>query len=233
MAFGRASGSAAGRRGGRRLGRSRPGWTSSCPAQGHMALRFTPGGHVFRTRSPPPKCRMRITRARRATSFLTRPFPRCGDYQAKLLRALLERYPFDGVALDWLRYNERANGASGPLAAQFAGLAGKPWSAEAMAEPHLRAMWDDLRAREVAGWVKELLAELRPVHPERRLERLRSAMDVQGSCAELPASFRRRPRFAAADDLLARLAGGRLLHSRYHQPCAVLSFRADQPRSGL
>jgi Polysaccharide deacetylase/Glycosyl hydrolase-like 10 len=97
--------------------------------------------------------------------FLDPAFPEVRDYQSSLLRALLERFPFDGVALDWLRYNERSNGAAGPLAAQFAGLAGKPWSPEAMAEPQLRAMWDDLRAREVAAWVGELLAELRPVHP--------------------------------------------------------------------
>jgi Polysaccharide deacetylase/Glycosyl hydrolase-like 10 len=97
--------------------------------------------------------------------FLDPAYPEVRYYQAKLLRALLERYPFDGVALDWLRYNERANGSDGPLAAQFAGLAGKPWSQEAMAEPNLRAMWDDLRAREVAGWVHDLLSEIRPLHP--------------------------------------------------------------------
>jgi hypothetical protein len=88
-----------------------------------------------------------------------------GAYQAALLKPLIERYPFDGVALDWIRYNDRADGAAGPLGKHFAEHAGRPWSKEAMADPFLRAMWDDLRARTIADWVKDLLSELRPSHP--------------------------------------------------------------------
>jgi hypothetical protein len=97
--------------------------------------------------------------------FLDPAFPEVGAYQANLIRALLKRFPFDGVALDWLRYSARADGSAGPLAQRFADLAGLDWSSEVMADPWHRAVWDDLRARTVADWVKYLLAELRPAHP--------------------------------------------------------------------
>ena len=87
-------------------------------------------------------------------------------FQARQLRALLKRYPFDGVALDWIRYNSRPDGANGPLGERFALLTGMQWTADAMADPMARAVWDDLRAREIAAWVKDLLADIRPVHPE-------------------------------------------------------------------
>lgn len=88
------------------------------------------------------------------------------DFQAKQLKALLKRYPFNGIALDWIRYNSRPDGAKGPLGERFAALTGQQWSPASMADPLARAAWDDLRARQIADWVKELLAKLRPVHPD-------------------------------------------------------------------
>ncbi len=98
--------------------------------------------------------------------FVDPAYDEVKNFQASQLKTLLRRYPFDGVALDWIRYNERSNGATGPLGEQFAELTGRKWSAEAMAEPLPRAIWDDLRSRQIADWVKALLIELRPVHPE-------------------------------------------------------------------
>jgi Polysaccharide deacetylase/Glycosyl hydrolase-like 10 len=97
--------------------------------------------------------------------FLDPAYPEVGDYQKKLIRKLLKRYPFDGIALDWLRYNDRSNGSAGPLGEKFAEAAGMPWSKEAMSDPLARAIWDDMRAQTVADWVRSLLAELRPVNP--------------------------------------------------------------------
>jgi hypothetical protein len=87
-------------------------------------------------------------------------------YETKLLQALLQRYPFKGVALDWLRYNDRPNGAKGPLAERFHNMTGIEWSKEAMAEPLARATWDDLRARTVAKWVSGLLTDMRTRHAD-------------------------------------------------------------------
>ncbi|MCW2957024.1 MAG: family 10 glycosylhydrolase, partial [Thermoleophilia bacterium] len=97
--------------------------------------------------------------------FLDPAFPEVGLYQARRLQSILEKYPFDGVALDWLRYNDRADGSAGPLAADFRNLSGRAWSKELMAEPLARATWDDLRARTIASWTEELLASMRPRHP--------------------------------------------------------------------
>ncbi|MFN0193761.1 MAG: polysaccharide deacetylase family protein [Aestuariivirga sp.] len=99
-------------------------------------------------------------------AFVDPAWPEVRGYQADLLGALLHRYPFDGVALDWVRYNDRADGSTGPLAARFTDLTGKAWSKEAMADPLARATWDDLRARTVADWVGETISGLKPRHPD-------------------------------------------------------------------
>ncbi len=98
-------------------------------------------------------------------AFVDPAFVEVRNRQMVLLKELLGRYPFNGVALDWIRYSARADGADGPLRMRFEELTGTEWSKEAMADPLLRASWDDLRAHETADWVRELLAELRPIHP--------------------------------------------------------------------
>lgn len=54
--------------------------------------------------------------------FLDPARAQVGANQARLLTALLERYRFNGVALDWVRFNDRPDGASGPLGERFAVL---------------------------------------------------------------------------------------------------------------
>lgn len=88
------------------------------------------------------------------------------ERQEKLLGKLIATYPFDGVALDWIRYNERDGGSRGPLADRFAEITGKPWSAELMKQPLERAIWDDLRAGVVADWVATVIANSRQQHPQ-------------------------------------------------------------------
>lgn len=97
--------------------------------------------------------------------FLDPAFQDVGFYQAKRIQSLLDTYPFDGVALDWLRYNNRPDGSTGPLAEEFRNLTGEDWSKELMTEPFAQAMWDDLRARRIASWTQDLLAESRARHP--------------------------------------------------------------------
>jgi Polysaccharide deacetylase/Glycosyl hydrolase-like 10 len=97
--------------------------------------------------------------------FLDPARPEVQAYASNLLGAFVDRYAFDGVALDWVRYNVRADGSTGPLAASFRDHTGLDWSKQAMELPLLRAVWDDLRARTVANWVRETLTTLRPRHP--------------------------------------------------------------------
>ena len=85
--------------------------------------------------------------------------------QEELIAKLLATYSFDGVALDWLRYNARDNGSAGPVAKKFAEITGASWSEERMANALDRAIWDDLRARQVADWVASLTERLRPANP--------------------------------------------------------------------
>lgn len=87
------------------------------------------------------------------------------DRQEALLEKLLAAYPFDGVALDWIRYNSRLDGGKGPLAGRFETVTGKVWSAEAMNEPALRAVWDELRAATIADWTRALVATARHQRP--------------------------------------------------------------------
>lgn len=97
--------------------------------------------------------------------FLDPAFTQVQAYQSKLLNSLLDRYPFDGFALDWLRYNSRIDGSHGPLAKAFHDLFGQPWSQDLMAHPHARSVWDDLRAQGIADWAGALMESTRRKHP--------------------------------------------------------------------
>ncbi len=98
-------------------------------------------------------------------AFVDPAVPAARVRQQALLAKLIAAYPFDGIALDWIRYNDRDDGAAGPLARRFEAEMGRKWSAEAMAEPLARAVWDDLRAKVVADWISETIIETRRSHP--------------------------------------------------------------------
>ncbi len=85
--------------------------------------------------------------------------------QQQLIEKLLATYAFDGVALDWIRYNRREDGSRGPLARRFKTETGRAWSQQLMAEPLPRAIWDDMRAAAVANWIAGLISENRRRRP--------------------------------------------------------------------
>lgn len=85
--------------------------------------------------------------------------------QEELLRKLAKNYAFDGISLDWLRYDKLEDGRRGPSAERFLALTGKPWSARLMHEPLARAVWNDLRAAAIGDWVERLVARSRRSHP--------------------------------------------------------------------
>lgn len=97
-------------------------------------------------------------------AFVDPATPGVFERQERLIEKLLSTYAFDGVALDWIRYNSRADGAKGPLADRFAAVTGELWSIEAMSQPYKRAVWDDMRAQSIAAWTSRLV----DVHRQRR-----------------------------------------------------------------
>ncbi|MGL4397332.1 MAG: family 10 glycosylhydrolase, partial [Hyphomicrobium sp.] len=98
-------------------------------------------------------------------AFVDPALPAVRARQDALIAKLIAAYPFDGVALDWVRYNSRADGSKGPLAERFQALTGQPWSEDAMKQPLARATWDDLRAEVVADWIGALTATHRQRNP--------------------------------------------------------------------
>ena len=87
------------------------------------------------------------------------------ERQAVLLKKLLENYEFDGVSLDWVRYEGWYAGSKGPLGAQFARSYNFQWQPNALTDEYLKARWYEMRARLLADWVRELVIDLRVSHP--------------------------------------------------------------------
>ncbi|MEQ1576371.1 MAG: polysaccharide deacetylase family protein, partial [Hyphomicrobium sp.] len=98
-------------------------------------------------------------------AFVDPAIPAVRARQETLIRKLVSAYPFDGVALDWIRYNARTDGGKGPLAERFTVLTGQSWTPELMAKPLERAIWDDLRAETIANWITDLTASFRQQKP--------------------------------------------------------------------
>lgn len=85
--------------------------------------------------------------------------------QEELLRKLLQTYEFDGISLDWLRYDNWMDGTQGPLAERFHAITGKRPNKETMQTPAERAIWGNLRETAIAEWVGTLIEDMRPVRP--------------------------------------------------------------------
>ncbi len=87
------------------------------------------------------------------------------DRQEQLIGKLLRTYNFDGISLDWLRYDRWADGSTGPLAEKYLARAGTPLSPESMQDPLARAIWGDLRESTIADWLAQLIASSRSNRP--------------------------------------------------------------------
>lgn len=98
--------------------------------------------------------------------FVDPATPGVHERQERLIEKLLATYPFDGIALDWIRYNSRPDGSQGMLAERFASATGQPWSLDIMSHPYQRALWDEMRASAIAQWTADLVASHRHRRPQ-------------------------------------------------------------------
>lgn len=100
--------------------------------------------------------------------FVDAAFPGVRARQIELMRKVLDTYDFDGVSLDWIRYDNWANGIDGPLAAVYRDRTGEALTPEALEEPMARAIWGEIREETVATWVSTMIAEIGASHPDVR-----------------------------------------------------------------
>ncbi len=104
----------------------------------------------------------------RKEKFVDPAFPEVRERQAALLAKLLETYDFDGVSLDWLRYDGWQAGIKGPLGAEFARQHRMEWTPDALDNGYTKARWYEMRARLIADWVGQITQEMRTRHPRTR-----------------------------------------------------------------
>ncbi len=87
------------------------------------------------------------------------------ERQEQLIEKLLRTYDFDGISLDWLRYDNWTDGTAGPLAEDYLTRAETPLSPQCMQDPLARAIWGDLRASSIAEWVTQLISSAKSSRP--------------------------------------------------------------------
>lgn len=87
------------------------------------------------------------------------------ERQSELIGKLLATYAFDGVSLDWLRYDGWNAGSIGPVGQEFAVQYNFQWSANALENDYTKARWYEARARVLSRWVQHLTATMRTSHP--------------------------------------------------------------------
>ncbi len=91
------------------------------------------------------------------------------ERQSMLISKLLESYPFDGVSLDWVRYEGWPAGKDGPLGVKFVQkypeFKGFP---DILGNDYSKARWYEMRAQLLADWVADLVRSTRAAHPEVR-----------------------------------------------------------------
>lgn len=101
----------------------------------------------------------------RSEHFVDPGFPEVRARQAELIAKLLEEYDFDGVSLDWVRFDGWSSGQGSPLAAQFSREVGEDWKDNPLKSDSIRARWYDARSRLLATWIKDLTRGMRQSHP--------------------------------------------------------------------
>lgn len=105
-------------------------------------------------------------KSERGEAFVDPAVPGVRERQTQLISKLLETYPFDGVSLDWVRYEGWYAGKDGPLGAKFTEKnAGFKWSANALDNDYPKARWYEMRADLLADWVGDLVQTTRTSHP--------------------------------------------------------------------
>ncbi|WP_299436869.1 polysaccharide deacetylase family protein [uncultured Rhodospira sp.] len=98
--------------------------------------------------------------------FVDAAVPAVRNYQTTLLTKLLETYAFDGISLDWIRYDTWPDGGDGPLAEVYRERTGQTWSELGLRDPLNRAIWGDIRETSVASWLETMVRKAKARWPE-------------------------------------------------------------------
>lgn len=97
--------------------------------------------------------------------FVDPGFPEIRDRQSTLIAKLLQTYAFDGVSLDWVRFDQMDAGKAGPLGAEFTRSYGYNWDESTLKNGAAKARWYELRAKLLASWIDSLTKSSRVNHP--------------------------------------------------------------------
>jgi len=105
-------------------------------------------------------------KSKRGEVFVDPAFPEVRGRQEELIAKLLETYPFNGVSLDWVRYEGWSAGKDGPLSEQFQRqYPSFHWSDTALENGYSKARWYEIRAKLLADWTGHLASSMRTNHP--------------------------------------------------------------------
>jgi Polysaccharide deacetylase len=103
--------------------------------------------------------------SKRDEKFVDPGYPEVRDRQAMLISKLLNTYEFDGVSLDWIRYDGWQAGTKGPLGTEFAAQYHTEWAADTLDNGYTKARWYEARAKLLAKWVSQVVQAGRGSHP--------------------------------------------------------------------
>ena len=103
--------------------------------------------------------------SKRGEKFVDAADPGVQARQEELLAKLLTAYPFNGVSLDWVRYNNWQDGSKGPLGERFARRYSFTWEPDALQNDYTKARWYEIRSTAIADWVGKVNGDLRATHP--------------------------------------------------------------------
>ena len=101
----------------------------------------------------------------RDEKFVDPGFPEVRCRQAALITKLLDTYHFDGISLDWIRYDGWQAGTKGPLCTEFAAQYRMQWTPDALENGYTKARWYEARAKLLAQWVRQLVQAAHSSHP--------------------------------------------------------------------
>ncbi len=107
-------------------------------------------------------------RSQRNEVFVDPAVPGVRERQEELLGKLLKTYYFNGVSLDWVRYNAWSDGLGGPLMERFAREQGFRASADELKSDIWKARWFENRATLLADWVGSISRQMRTRFPRTR-----------------------------------------------------------------
>lgn len=105
---------------------------------------------------------------KRGEKFVDPAVPEVRERQSALIAKLLENYQFNGISLDWVRYDGWESGTKGPLGAEFSRQNSMELAPGALDNGYTKARWYEMRARLIADWVRQTAEAMRTRHPQTR-----------------------------------------------------------------